>query len=257
MRSGSIRFSANLGLLWTDRPLPAAVAAAARAGFAAVEAHWPWSTPPATLRAACARSGLPLVAVNTDRGGRAGDFGLAALPGRAAEARAATAAAMTYAAAAGAGAVHVMAGRAEGAAAAAAFRTALDHACDLAAAAGLTVLIEPINRQDVPGYFLDDPDRALDLVAAMGRAELKVMIDLYHLGRMGRAAAPVLAAAAPVLGHVQIAGLPDRGPPGRAAADIPGWRAALAAIGWQGLVGAEYRPPGATDDSLDWRADWA
>jgi 2-dehydrotetronate isomerase len=115
-----LRFSANLGFLWVDHPLPEQVRRAARAGFDAVELHYPYDTPVEELRRALDETGLPLVSLNTAVA--PGAFGLAAVPGSEARARAGIEEALDYARAAGAGAVHVLAGAAEGAEAEAMFR---------------------------------------------------------------------------------------------------------------------------------------
>ena len=219
--------------------MPDAVAAARRAGFDAVECHFPYDTPPHDLRAA----GLPVIGLNTPPGDRAaGEFGLAAVPGRMAAARAGIAQAVDYAVAAGAGAVHVMAGYPRGAAGAEeAFRANLAHACDLAAGHGLTVLIEPLNPHDAPGYHLADLDHALDTIAAVDRANLRLMFDCYHIARIHGDVEPAFARARHVVGHVQFAGVPDRGEPDTGTVD---YRALLPAMGWHGPFGAEYRPRG-------------
>ena len=124
------RFSANLGFLWTELSLPDAIRAAQAAGFEAVECHWPYDTPPEDVAAALADTGLPMLGLNTRRGDpRAGETWLAALVGRTDAARAAIDEALAYAAAIGAGAVHVIAGKAQGAAARAVFADNLRHAC--------------------------------------------------------------------------------------------------------------------------------
>jgi 2-dehydrotetronate isomerase len=252
-------FSANLGFLWRDLPLPAAIAAAKRAGFSAVEVHWPYATPAAQTARALAQAGLPLIALNTAPG-PAGHFGLSALPKQSAAARAAIAQAVAYARATGAGAVHVMAGIADGPAATSAYHSALEHACD--SAPDLDVLIEPINSIDVPGYFLNHPERALETLTALGRPNLKIMADCYHLARIDGGAQVLawLRRLRPWLGHVQFARVPDRGPPDArpvmapagTAPDLPTILATLAELGWTRPPGAEYRPPGATEDSLGW-----
>jgi 2-dehydrotetronate isomerase len=113
--AGMPGFSANLGFLWTDLLLPDAIRAAARVGFAAVECHWPYDTPPEAVLAALRETGLPMLSLNTRRGDvAAGDNGLAALPGHEPEARADIDEALDYAAALDAQAVHVMAGNAAG-----------------------------------------------------------------------------------------------------------------------------------------------
>lgn len=249
------RFSANLGFLWRDLPLPAAVHAAARAGFDAVECHFPYTTAPQALAAALRETGLPLLGLNTAPG-PAGQFGLAALPGHAAEARAGIEQAIDYAARLGCGAVHVMAGLAEGPEADRAFRAALDHACTRAAPHGITVLIEPLNQRDVPGYFLQTTDQALALIEALARPNLKLMFDCYHVqiseGDLSRRLARLL----PHIGHVQIAGVPDRGRPDRGELHYPHLLRLLDDAGWTRPIGAEYRPEGAPEASLDWLPLW-
>ena len=111
-----MRFSANLGFLWAELPLQEAVRAAQRAGFSAVEFHWPYDTPVADLKAALEDTGLPVLGLNTVRG-PAGENGLAALVGREDEAKAAIDQAVAYGSDIGAGAVHVMCGFAQGEAA--------------------------------------------------------------------------------------------------------------------------------------------
>ena len=198
-----MRFSANLGFLWSDLPLPEAIRAAHAAGFDAVECHWPYDTPPGKVAAALAETGLPMLGLNTPRG-RSGDFGLAALPGREDEARQGIDAAIAYARAIGCGAVHVMAGVADGPAAEAAFLANLDHACR--AAPDLLLQIEPLNPRDVPGYFLSHADHAAQIIARLGHGNLRLMFDCYHLQILHGDPVPQLDRHAAILGHVQPAG---------------------------------------------------
>lgn len=247
------RFSANLGFLWTDLSLPAAIHAAAEAGFAAVECHWPYDTPPADVLAALTATGLPMLGLNTTRGDvAAGDMGLCALPDRVAEGRAAIDQAIGYAADVGARAVHVMAGKAQGLDAHAAFRDALGYAATKAAAQGLTILIEPLNRHDAPGYFLSTTDQAQALIAQVGARNLKLMFDCYHVGRTEGDVIARLNDLAPIIGHIQIAAVPDRGPPDHGDLDYRAVCAAVDALGWDVPLGAEYKPPGETGASLEW-----
>lgn len=179
-----MQFSANLGFLWADLPLPDAIRAAARAGFDAVECHWPYATPPDQVAQALQETGLPMLGINTAPGDLPGDFGLNALLDRRNDAHAAIRQAVQYAARIGARNIHVMAGIAEGTEAETCFRENLTFACDLAAQEGITVLIEPINPFDVPGYFLSDTDQAAQLIHAIDRKNLRLMFDCYHVGRM-------------------------------------------------------------------------
>jgi hydroxypyruvate isomerase len=249
-----MRFSANLGFLFTDRPLPDAIHAAHAAGFDAVECHFPYDNDPGAVRAALDATGLPMLGLNTWPGDRdAGDFGLAALPGRERQARRAIAQAVDYAQAIGAGAVHVMAGRAEGREAEATFRANLAHACDLAAPHSLTILIEPINRRDVPGYHLSHSAQAAEVIAAVGRPNLRLMFDCYHLQIMEGDLARRFETLLPIIGHVQIAGVPERGAPDEGEVDLRWLLARMKRLGWDRPVGAEYRPAGGqTEASLGW-----
>ena len=244
-----MRFSANLGFLWADLPLPQAIHAAARAGFDAVECHWPYETAPEAVVAALTETGLPMLGLNTRRGA-AGENGLAALPGREAEARAEIDRAIAYARAIGCGAVHVMAGRAEGPAAEAIFLANLAHACR--SAPDLTILIEPLNRYDAPGYFLSGSDQAARLIARAGHDNLKLMFDCYHLQIMEGDLSRRLQALMPIIGHVQIAAVPDRGAPDHGELDYRHICGVLRDLGWQRPIGAEYRPGGVTEASLGW-----
>ena len=258
MAGGMMRFSANLGYLWTDRALPDAIRAAHAAGFAAVECHWPYDTPPPEVARALAETGLPMLALNTRRGDvAAGEFGLAALPGRSAEARAAIDEALAYARAIGAGAVHVMAGKAQGAEARATFAANLRHACAAAAIGGQTILIEALNPFDAPGYFLGTTAQAADLIAELDLPQLRLMFDCYHVGRAEGDVIARLRSLWPIIGHIQFAAIPDRGPP---KPDDPQYRAIfaqIASLGWNMPLGAEYRPPGMTDASLGWMAQFS
>lgn len=246
-----IRFSANLGFLWTDLSLPDAIRAAKSAGFAAVECHWPYETDPAEVKAALDETGLPMLGLNTSRGDTsAGENGLAALPGREGDARAAIDQALGYARAIGAGAVHVMAGFAAGPEAEETFVSNLTYACQQAG--DITILIEPLNRHDAPGYFLSTTDQAQGIIAQVGAPNLKLMFDCYHVGRMEGDLVTRFAALQPVIGHVQFASVPDRGAPDAGEINYAFVFAELARLGWDRPLGAEYRPKGPTGDTLGW-----
>ena len=247
------RFSANLGFLWTDRALPDAIRAAHAAGFDAVECHWPYDIAADDVAAALAETGLPMLGLNTRRGDvAAGENGLAALPGRMDEARAAIDEALAYADAIGAGAVHVMAGKAEGPEARAVFAQNLHYACARAAKGGRIILIEPLNPFDAPGYFLNTTAQAADLITEIAAPNLKLMFDCYHVGRTEGDVIARLGALWPIIGHIQLAAVPDRGPPDHGDLDYAVVFAELARMGWVQPLGAEYRPTGATEASLGW-----
>ena len=247
------RFSANLGFLWTEMTLPDAIRAAKAAGFAAVECHWPYDMPAEDVRAALEETGLPMLGLNTRRGDvAAGENGLTALPGREAEAAAAIAEALDYAAAVGAGAVHVMSGFAEGDAARETLVGHLRAASERAAALGVTLLIEPLNRFDAPGYFLQTCEQAADLIDTLGRTNLKLMFDCYHVARTQGDVLRRLADFLPVTGHIQFASVPDRGAPDHGEIAYPWLFDQIKTLGWSAPLGAEYKPGGLTDDTLGW-----
>ncbi|MEX5729554.1 hydroxypyruvate isomerase [Rhodovulum iodosum] len=252
-----MKFSANLGFLWADRPLPDAIRAAAKAGFDAVECHWPYAVPAAEVKAALNETGLPMLGLNTVRGDvEAGENGLAALPGREADARASIDEAIAYGRDIGAGKVHVMAGFAEGPEAEAVFLANLRHACAAAAPHGMSILIEPLNRYDAPGYFLTTTDQARGLIEAAGAPNLKLMFDCYHVQLMEGDLTHRLQALLPLIGHIQFASVPDRGAPDHGEVSFAHVFEVIEGLGWMAPLGAEYKPTGPTDDSLGWLASF-
>ncbi len=252
-------FSANLGFLFTERQLTERIHAAARNGFDAVECHFPYDTPATEVKAALKESGLPMLGLNTVPGDvEAGDFGLSALPGREAEARAAIDQAVSYGAEIGAAKVHVMAGRTGGGAQAeATYRDNLAYACDVAAARGMSVLIEPINHRDVPGYHLSKVETAAELIATLGKDNLELMFDCYHTQIMQGDLTERLRRHIDVVGHIQIAAVPDRGEPDGGEVHYRNLIAAIRDMGFSGPIGAEYKPRGAsTEEGLGWLATY-
>ena len=245
-----MKFSANLGFLWSDRPLPDAIRAAHAAGFDAVECHWPYETPVDAARTALNETGLSMMGLNTVRGAP-GENGLCALPGRETEARAAIDQAIAYGREIGAGAVHVMAGFAEGAEAHGTFLENLRYARETAPDS-MTVLIEPLNRFDAPGYFLKTVSQASEIISELGDEGIRLMFDCYHVGRTDGNVQALLHEMRPIIGHIQFASVPDRGPPDQGELDYRAVFETIAEIGWAAPIGAEYKPVGSTDDSLGW-----
>ena len=244
------RFSANLGFLWADRPLPQAIRAAHAAGFDAVECHWPYAVPAADTRAALDETGLTMLSLNTRPGDPArGEFGLCALKGREAEARAAVDEALAYAVATGTRAVHVMAGRKGDHDT---FLAALARACDSALPLGLTILIEPLNRFDAPDYLLETMDQAAAILDTLDRPNLRLMFDCYHVARTEGDVLAAFRRHRARIGHVQFAAVPDRGPPDHGSV---AYASLLPSLDWTGPFGAEYRPNGPTEQTLGWLTD--
>jgi len=251
-----MRFSANLGFLWTELALPDAIRRAMAAGFDAVECHWPYDADREAVKAALAETGLPMLGLNTRKGSKEGDFGLSAVPGREAEARAAIDEALDYGSAIGAKAVHVMAGKASDPQAADVFDANLHYACDRAGEAGMTVLLEPLNPRDAAGYFLIGLDKAVAIIERLGRPELKIMFDCYHMQITGGDLLERFKAHRALIGHVQFAAVPSRAEPDEGEIAYHRLLPALAAAGYAGPFGAEYKPRGSTDSGLNWLADF-
>ena len=247
-------FSANLGFLWTELSLPDAIRAAKAAGFSAVECHWPYETDPGAVKAALDDTGLPMLGLNTSRGAP-GENGLAALVGREAEARAAIEEALGYATAIGASAVHVMAGFADGPKARAVFLGNLRYASARGADLGVDILIEPLNHYDAPGYFLQTTDAARGIIAEVGSPNLKLMFDCYHVQIMEGDVGRRMQELSPIIGHIQIAAVPDRGEPDAGELNYGHVFDVIDQCKWARPVGAEYKPRGtSTEDGLGWMA---
>lgn len=245
-------FSANLGFLWTELSLPDAIRAAAEAGFDAVECHWPYGTPAEQTRAALDETGLAMLGINTRRGGD-GEFGLAALAERSVEARLAIDEAIRYAAAVGAGAVHVMAGIAEPEPHLfLTYLANLRYACKHAVEHDITILIEPLNARDNPGYYLNNLADAAGVIDAVDRPNMKLMFDCYHVARTEGHVLANLRQFLPIIGHIQFASAPDRAEPDHGNVDYAEVFALIDELGWTQPLGAEYRPSGPIADNLGW-----
>ena len=248
------RFSANLGFLWPDRPLLERIDAAAAAGFKAIELHWPYATPAADVRARCEKHGLVLLGINTPIGdGDKGDFGLGAQAGREEEFRETFLQTVAYAREAGASSVHVMAGVVAEDRKAEARKVFVENLRFATAnAVGLTLLLEPINQRDKPGYFYSSIGEAADIIAEVGAPNLKIMFDVYHVGVSEGDVTKRLERHLVDIGHVQIAAVPSRAEPDEGEIAYASIFATLDRIGWGGWTGCEYKPRGDTDAGLAW-----
>ena len=133
-----------------------------------------------------------------------------------------------------------MAGKSAGDNAGKVFCENLEFACRLAAKHKITVLIEPINSKDVPGYFLSTPEHARKIVRNVAAENLKIMFDCYHIGKSGFDVVQELRRTLPLIGHVQFAGTPDRHSPDQSELDYDIVFSALDQFGYQNPLGAEY-----------------
>jgi hydroxypyruvate isomerase len=249
------RFAANLAYLFTERPLIERFAAAAAAGFKAVELQLPYDQPASAVRAEVERHKLTQLGLNTALGAREGDTGLAAVPGRERDWDAAFKQALDYAAAIGASAIHCLTGKVPPEQRPAAERTLIaniSRAADLAREKNITILLEPINPRDRPNYFLTRVEQAADLIGKIGRPNVKIQFDFYHVQIVSGDLLRRFEQHLPLIGHVQIAAVPSRAEPDDGEVNYPNVFATLDQLGWSGWVACEYRPRGRTEDGLGW-----
>jgi hydroxypyruvate isomerase len=248
------RFAANLGYLFTERPLVDRIAASAAAGFKAIELQFPYDVSASAVKAAIETNKLTILGLNTPPG-RDGEFGLAAVPGREKDWQVLFARALDYATAIGASAIHCLAGKVEPEQRPAADRVFIENlgrAADLAAARGITLLIEPINGRDRPNYFLNHVEHAADVIAKAGRPNIRMQFDFYHVQIVGGDLIRRLEKFQPVIGHLQCAAVPSRHEPDEGEVNYPAVFEAVDRLGYRGWIGAEYRPRGRTEDGLGW-----
>ncbi len=272
------QFAANLTMMYPELPFLGRFEAAARDGFKAVEYLFPYAFDAAELAAHLAGNGLQQVLFNAPPGGVdaasiaeawdvAGDRGTACIPGREAEFRAGVSLAIRYAEALCCPRIHLMAGLIPACLqredVQATYIGNLRWAALAAAKAGLDVLMEPINTRDIPRFFLNRQDHAHEIIAAVGAANLKVQMDLYHCQIVEGDVAMKIRKYLPTgaIGHFQIAGVPLRHEPDLGELNYPYLFSVIDEVanqcGWQGWIGCEYKPrlggqPGGTSAGLGW-----
>ena len=251
------KFSANLGFLFTESTLIEAIGRARKAGFDAVECHWPYDFASDDVKKALDDAGMVMVGINTRLGiYGADDFGVTAKPGREQEARDYIDEAVAYAAAIGCLNVNSVAGKTDWSEEAEdTYRANLSYACDRAAEHGLGIVIEPINQRDAPGYHLRTVEQGIETIKAVGKDNLKLMFDCYHTQIAQGDLAIRLESCLPFTGHIQFAAVPDRGEPDRGEVNYPWLFKVIDGLGWHGFVGAEYKPRGTTEEGLSWLSD--
>jgi hydroxypyruvate isomerase len=256
------KFAANLSLMFGEHAFLDRFAAAAAVGFRAVEYLFPYPYPKEELRARLEAHGLEQVLFNAGQGDwDKGERGIGGLPGRETEFRRAIETALDYAAALGCPRLHVMAGLVPAGTdprhCREVFVENLRWALGLAAPAGVTLLLEPLNPIDVPGYLIGSPAAARSLIDEIASPHLKLQYDVYHAQMTHGRLIDSFAAHREVVGHVQIAGVPGRHEPDhRQEINYPAVFAALDEAGYDGWIGCEYRPRGATRDGLGWAAGY-
>jgi hydroxypyruvate isomerase len=236
-----IRFSAHVSMLFADRPPLERPAAAREAGFELVETWWPGEGWAEAVRAA----GVGVSCLNADGGSIPdGERGFLNVPERAAESLAAVESALALAREVGSPVVNVLVGRAlPDVPRRRQLDTALAllrDAASLAGAAGVTIVLEPINEVDIPGSLLPTARAAADAIEAIGSPSVRLLFDAYHSAASGADPLREVREVAAVLGHVQYADHPGRGAPGSGTIDLDALVATLGELGYEGAVGLEY-----------------
>lgn len=255
------RFAANLSMLYPQHEFLDRFAAAAADGFEAVEFLFPYDYSATELKQRLSDNGLVQALFNAPPGDwAAGERGIATLPGREDEFRSGFDRALEYAAVLGNTRVHVMAGllaaESDRARHHGVYLQNLAYAADQAGKAGITVLLEPINTRDMPGFFLNRQDQAQAICKEVGATNLKVQFDCYHCQIVEGDLAITLRRDFDRIGHIQIAGVPDRHEPDQGEVNYPYLFELMDHLGYDGWVGCEYRPKGDTSTGLQWLRDW-
>jgi len=249
-------------MMFTEVPFPERFAAAAKAGFKAVEFLFPYDYAVADVTAWLKDNGLKNALFNMPPGNwAAGERGMASIPGREDEFMAGVDRALEYALALGTPTIHAMAGLIPADADREAYRvTYVDNlglAAKKLAAHGLTLVIEPINTRDMPGYFLNTQAEGHAIREEVGEPNLKVQMDFYHAQIMEGDLTKTFQKYLPHIGHIQIASVPDRHEPDEGELNFPHLYQLLDDSGYAGYVGCEYRPRGKTEDGLGWFKPYA
>jgi hydroxypyruvate isomerase len=251
------KFAANLSMMFAEVGFVERFAAARANGFSAVEFLFPYEHDPAVIRDLLQQHGLQQALFNMPPGNwAAGERGLASLPERGEEFRASVAIALRYAKIIGCPTLHLMAGLADprDAKASDSYRAAVAYAAEECGKEGITVTIEPINGRDMPGYFLDDFNRAAEIIAALNLPNLKLQFDIYHRQIIHGDVLTGLQTFLPIIGHVQVASVPKRNEPGTGELDDFCVFRRLDELGYESYVGCEYRPAAETEAGLGWLA---
>ncbi|HUP97879.1 MAG TPA: 2-oxo-tetronate isomerase [Usitatibacter sp.] len=251
------RLAANLNFLYAEHSYLDRVAAAARDGFRAVEMQTPYDFPIADVRARLEASAVKLCLINMNMGDpKKGERGFGAVPGREEDFRRALDQAIEYAAGLGLPAIHAIAGvMVPGESRERHREVYVKNLADAAAQAksiGATVVIEPINTRDVPGFFLNRQAEAHAICRDVGAANLKVQMDLYHCQIVEGDVATKMRQYMHAVAHIQVAGAPERHEPDTGEQNYRYLLALADELGYAGWVGCEYRPAKGTSEGLGW-----
>lgn len=251
------QFAANLTMLFTELPFLDRFAAAHQAGFKAVEFLFPYAWPAQQIKDLLDAHQLQLVLHNLPAGDwDAGERGIACHPNRVNEFRQGVEQAMVYAKTLGVTQLNCLIGKLPHNASSVQIDQTVIENLRYAATAlghhGIALLIEPINTFDIPGFYLNRTQQALELIEKVGSDNLFVQYDIYHMQRMEGEIAATLKNHLPRIRHVQLADNPGRNEPGTGELNYRFLFQHLDAIGYNGWIGCEYKPLGKTEEGLGW-----
>jgi hydroxypyruvate isomerase len=255
------KLAANLTMLFGEVDFLDRFGAAAGAGFRGVEFLFPYAYEAPVLKGRLREHGLTQVLHNLPAGDwAAGERGIACLPDRVEEFEAGVGKAIAYATALECNRVNCLAGilpkTVDPGAARETFVRNLRYAAPRFEAAGITLLIEPINTRDMPGFFLSSTRQALDVIDDVASKNLSVQYDIYHMQTMGEAVAATIEEHLSQIAHLQLADVPGRHEPGTGDIDFGTLLTHIDRIGYTGWIGCEYIPKTTTVDGLGWAAPY-
>jgi hydroxypyruvate isomerase len=251
-------YAANLTMLFTELPFLERFAAAAQANFKAVEFLFPYDFALEDIEQRLTVNGLKLVLHNLPAGNwEAGERGIACLPDRVEEFRAGVATGIRYAKGLGVQQLNCLAGKAPAGVDSQVLKETLvsnlRYAADQLKAAGLRLLIEPINTYDIPGFYLNKTLQALEILDQVGADNAFLQYDIYHAQRMEGELTATITQHLARIGHIQIADNPGRHEPGSGEINYVWLLKQLDVMGYQGWIGCEYKPATTTLAGLGWR----
>jgi hydroxypyruvate isomerase len=247
------KFAANLSWMFQEWEFLDRFAAAADAGFTAVECLFPYQASPDEIARQLGQHNLQQAMFNLPPGDLAqGERGLACLADRRDEFRYAVETALTYARALNVPRLHLMSGIGTGEEALAIYRDSIRLACEMAARDDIGILIEPINNRDVPGYLMNDFALAEELIADLDLPNLRLQFDIYHRQIIHGDVTRGLQRLMPITGHIQISSAPERNEPTTGELDDVRILEIIDALNYPGFVGCEYRPRASTLEGLGW-----
>lgn len=255
-------FAANLSTQFNEVPFLQRFAAAAQAGFDAVEFLFPYDYPAEQLKTLLDDNGLKLVPFNTAPGNvAAGEWGVSAIPGREAEARADIDRALDYALALDCPQVHIMAATVPSGADrqqyVETFIGNMRYAAERFAPHNIRLLIEALNPTTKPHYLYASQYQTLEMVELIDRPNVFTQLDLFHAQMVDGNLSHLIRHYAGRYQHVQIAAAPSRHEPDEGEINYPWLFSLLDEVGYEGWIGCEYFPRGDTVEGLSWLAPWA